>query len=48
MMKPSRFLTEIEQGLTEPMELEEGLPHLTAGQQPKESRPQPEDNNQKE
>jgi DNA helicase-2/ATP-dependent DNA helicase PcrA len=32
MMKPSRFLTEIAQDLTEPMELEEGLPHLIAGE----------------
>jgi hypothetical protein len=31
MMKPSRFLTELAQELTEPMELEEGLPHLIAG-----------------
>ena len=34
MMKPSRFLTEIGQDLTEQMELEEGLPHLMAGQEP--------------
>jgi DNA helicase-2/ATP-dependent DNA helicase PcrA len=34
MMKPSRFLTEIEQDLTEQMELEEGLPHLIGGQEP--------------
>jgi DNA helicase-2/ATP-dependent DNA helicase PcrA len=34
MMKPSRFLTEIEQDLTEPMELEEGLPFLIAGADP--------------
>ncbi len=33
VMKPSRFLTEIEQDLTEQMDLEEGLPHLTAGQE---------------
>jgi len=33
MMKPSRFLTEIEQELTEQMELEEGLPHLIAGEE---------------
>ena len=32
MMKPSRFLTEIAQDLTEHMELEEGLPHLIAGE----------------
>jgi DNA helicase-2/ATP-dependent DNA helicase PcrA len=31
MMKPSRFLTEIDQSLTEQMELEEGLPHLIGG-----------------
>lgn len=31
MMKPSRFLTEIEQTLTEPMLLDEGLPSLIAG-----------------
>ena len=31
MMKPSRFLTELARDLTEPMELEEGLPHLIAG-----------------
>lgn len=31
MMKPSRFLTEIEQDLAEPMELEEDLPYLIAG-----------------
>ncbi len=34
MMKPSRFLTELSQDLTEPMELEEGLPHLIAGPDP--------------
>jgi DNA helicase-2/ATP-dependent DNA helicase PcrA len=34
MMKPSRFLTEIEQDLTEPMELDEGLPYSIAGQEP--------------
>ena len=33
VMKPSRFLTEIEQSLTEHMELEEGLPHLIAGKE---------------
>ena len=32
IMKPSRFLTEIAQELTEHMELEEGLPHLIAGE----------------
>jgi superfamily I DNA/RNA helicase len=31
MMKPSRFLTEIERTLTEPLLLEEGLPSLIAG-----------------
>jgi ATP-dependent helicase/DNAse subunit B len=31
MMKPSRFLTEIGQDLTEQMELDEGLPHLIGG-----------------
>ena len=31
MMKPSRFLTELAQDLTEPLELEEGLPHLLGG-----------------
>lgn len=34
MMKPSRFLTELAQDLTEPMELEEGLPHLIGGAEP--------------
>jgi len=32
MMKPSRFLTELTEDVTEPMALEEGLPHLTTGQ----------------
>jgi len=32
MMKPSRFLTEIAEELTEKMELEEGLPHLIGGE----------------
>jgi DNA helicase-2/ATP-dependent DNA helicase PcrA len=31
MMKPSRFLTELAKDLTEPMELEENLPHLLGG-----------------
>lgn len=35
MMKPSRFLTEIEHTLTEPMVLDEGLPSLIAGKEPK-------------
>ena len=34
MMKPSRFLTELEEELTEKMELEEGLSHLTVGDDP--------------
>jgi DNA helicase-2/ATP-dependent DNA helicase PcrA len=33
MMKPSRFLTEIDQDLTEQMVLEEGLPHLIGGEE---------------
>jgi len=33
MMKPSRFLTEIDESLTEQMVLEEGLPHLIGGQE---------------
>ena len=33
IMKPSRFLTEIGQDLTEHMELEESLPHLIAGKE---------------
>ncbi len=37
MMKPSRFLTELSNDLTEPMELEEGLPHLIAGPAPEEA-----------
>ena len=32
MMKPSRFLTELSEELTEPMELEQGLPELIAGE----------------
>jgi DNA helicase-2/ATP-dependent DNA helicase PcrA len=35
MMKPSRFLTELQRELTEQMELEEGLPHLIGGAEPK-------------
>jgi len=31
MMKPSRFLTELPDGLSEKMELQENLPHLTVG-----------------
>jgi ATP-dependent exoDNAse (exonuclease V) beta subunit len=34
LMKPSRFLTEIARDLTEPMELEESLPHLLGGADP--------------
>jgi hypothetical protein len=30
-MKPTRFLTELTKGLTEPLELEEDLPHLLGG-----------------
>jgi len=41
MMKPSRFLTEVAQDLTEPMELEEGMPHLIAGEK-QEALPEPE------
>jgi DNA helicase-2/ATP-dependent DNA helicase PcrA len=33
VMKPSRFLTEINQDLTEQMELEEDLPHSIAGKE---------------
>ncbi|MBN2592346.1 MAG: UvrD-helicase domain-containing protein [Sedimentisphaerales bacterium] len=40
IMKPSRFLTEIAQDLTEPMELEEGMPHLIAGEK-QEALPEP-------
>jgi DNA helicase-2/ATP-dependent DNA helicase PcrA len=41
MMKPSRFLTEVAQDLTEPMELEEGMPHLIAGEK-QHALPEPE------
>jgi DNA helicase-2/ATP-dependent DNA helicase PcrA len=41
MMKPSRFLTELAQDLTENMELDEGLPHLIAGQE-QNALPEPE------
>jgi len=41
VMKPSRFLTEINQDLTEQMELEEGLPHLMAGKE-QDALPMPE------
>ncbi|UCG58176.1 MAG: UvrD-helicase domain-containing protein [Phycisphaerales bacterium] len=34
MMKPSRFLTEVAQDLTEQMDIEEGLPHLIGGKEP--------------
>ncbi len=34
VMKPSRFLTELSHDLTEPMELEESLPHLISGPTP--------------
>ncbi|MCU0918302.1 MAG: UvrD-helicase domain-containing protein [Planctomycetes bacterium] len=42
LMKPSRFLTELSRDLTEPMELEEGLPHLIAGAEPDLLPPAPE------
>jgi DNA helicase-2/ATP-dependent DNA helicase PcrA len=32
MMKPSRFIRELDPGLVEPMEVEEGLPDLTVGE----------------
>jgi len=41
VMKPSRFLTEINPDLTEQMELEEGLPHLIAGKE-QNALPMPE------
>ena len=41
MMKPSRFLTEVAQDLTENMELEEGLPYLIAGEK-QDALPGPE------
>ena len=41
IMKPSRFLTEIGQDLTENMELEAGLPHLITGKEP-DALPLPE------
>jgi len=41
MMKPSRFLTEIAQELTEHMELDEGLPHLISGEK-QDALPGPE------
>jgi DNA helicase-2/ATP-dependent DNA helicase PcrA len=31
LMKPSRFLTELDSSLTEPLLLDEGLSHLTVG-----------------
>jgi DNA helicase-2/ATP-dependent DNA helicase PcrA len=34
MMKPSRFLTELAHDLTEPLEIEEGLPDLLGGSEP--------------
>ena len=39
MMKPSRFLTEISQDLTEPMLLEDPLPHLMSGDPPPDQPP---------
>jgi len=41
MMKPSRFLTEIQQDLTEKLELEETLPSLIGGREP-QALPEPE------
>jgi DNA helicase-2/ATP-dependent DNA helicase PcrA len=41
IMKPSRFLTEIAQDLIEPMELEENLPYLIAGEK-QDALPEPE------
>ena len=35
MMKPSRFLSELDESLTERLELEEDLPHLNNGHNPK-------------
>ena len=32
MMKPSRFLTELTEDVTEPLEIEEGLPSLIVGE----------------
>jgi len=48
MMKPSRFLTEVDRELTEPMELQETLPHLTAGRQPEELPGCSEENSRKD
>ncbi len=42
MMKPSRFLTELDDDLTEVMELEEGLGHLTVGEPADEDVPPPQ------
>lgn len=42
MMKPSRFLTELDDSLTEVMELEEGLPHLTVGDKAGDDVPPPQ------
>jgi DNA helicase-2/ATP-dependent DNA helicase PcrA len=41
VMKPSRFLMELDKDLTEQMELEEGLHHLIAGEE-KDKLPIPE------
>jgi DNA helicase-2/ATP-dependent DNA helicase PcrA len=41
VMKPSRFLTEVAQDLTEHMELEESLPYLIAGEK-RDALPEPE------
>ena len=40
MMKPSRFLTELKDPVTEPLELEEGLSFLITGQSPPTTDPQ--------
>jgi len=43
MMKPSRFLTELAGDLTEPLEIEEDLPHLIGGRPPSVGRlPEPD------
>ena len=41
VMKPSRFLMELDKDLTEQMELEEGLPHLIVGEE-KDTLPIPD------
>ncbi len=39
LMRPSRFLTELDEDVAEIMALEEGLPHLTAGEAPVQEAP---------